>query len=50
MLLKMLAVTPEDRFDSGVGVAAAYDRLAETVLPRVGDGGRRGTNPLTRPA
>lgn len=50
MLLRMLAVAPEERFESGVAVAALYDHLAETVLPRAGEGSRRGTNPLTRPA
>jgi phosphoribosyl 1,2-cyclic phosphodiesterase/anti-anti-sigma regulatory factor len=50
LLLRMLAVAPEDRFESAQGVAAIYDHLAQMVLPRAGEGSRRGINPLSRPA
>jgi serine/threonine-protein kinase len=50
VLLRMLALAPDDRFDSGVAVAAAYDQLAETVLPRAAEPSRRGASSLARPA
>jgi anti-anti-sigma regulatory factor len=50
MLLKTLALSPDDRFSSGVELAEVVATLGATVVPTVAEAGRRGTGPLSLPA